>query len=139
MGELKKANDSRKQKNGCSCFLFSVCVLESSLPLQHRETRSGRPSHGRNVPNRNVIVLGVNATVLLCPPLSPATIKRTPRIQAALRRHRGKVREQRPLVTALWSFFPQCQLQALHLPLSEELSAHHYNAFDIIIQVNKNI
>lgn len=51
-----------------------------------RGVSCGGPSHARNSPRRNVIVLGAIATILLCPPLSPATIKRTPRRQAALRR-----------------------------------------------------
>lgn len=63
--------------------------------------RSGGPGHARNSRSRDVIVLAANATILLCPPLSPATIKRTPRRQAALRRHRETLRGQRPLVASL--------------------------------------
>lgn len=57
----------------------------------HPRARSGGASHAKCSRSRDVIVLSANATILLCPPLSPATIKRTPRRQAALRRQRATV------------------------------------------------
>ncbi|AWP12185.1 Hypothetical protein SMAX5B_008892 [Scophthalmus maximus] len=86
MGSGETAED--EQKDGVSDFVSDVRAGQTSCRPLHPQRRA---SHARNSRSGDVIVLGANATTLLCPPLSPATIKRTPRRRAALRRQRAAV------------------------------------------------
>lgn len=67
----------------------------------------------RKSPSRNVFVLGVNATILLCPPLSPATIKRTPPARVEALRRQRKYEETLTPSGGLMHHFPAVVIREL--------------------------
>lgn len=144
---------TRKLKAGKTLHgLFNFCSVKKTTasgvapPGTRRRTESRLDPH-----SRDVIVLSANATILLCPPLSPATIKRTPRRQAALRRQ-SEGRPQRPpaaaAVTAaarsLCFSVSVCVCVLYHSPWCGPGSLYHhpsiiYSQFTAVTELNQQI